>query len=1328
MATSAVEVAAGYVSIYASITHSEVEKAVNDAMSGISGNFNIKADTTAASGALSGLAGIADGMGNVLTAVGVGVTAVAKKFGAWAMDTISDSELMRIAMTQLTGSTDKAKQLVSQLSKVAIVTPFNFATLQKSAERMLALGFSADEVVPSIQAVGDAVAATGGTDANFQNVIHALGLMRSSGKVTALAMNAMARNNIASWDMLAEHMGKTVPEVRKMVTDGEISAEEGISAIIEGANKRYSGMMVKASSTLSGILSNMEDAIQVNLMDLASAPGYEQLKKSLQSTIEPLERLTKSVAPLLDSVMSSAAGAIQKVSDALQGLSIQPGFADELASVARLLGSTVILGPGLKVFARYLNVAGKAIDGMGTVAAVTQGVVQGSFKRIQKSISGSGVIPALKTMASGAQTHITAFGKSFGNGLKNVAASAKYNFRPFYDQIHDFGEHVGQRFLIAAGNIIPNIKAFGSRMSEGIKNVAAHFKYNFRPFYDQIHDFGEHVGQRFLIAAGNIIPNIKAFGSRIGGGVKQIGSGMKEFAAVVAPNITAKVGASFDATKSALQVGIGKVSGVFKSVGSTFSKASGAVKGVFTSAFGGLKGAFGNATSALRNALANAFSNISAVIAKASGTLEGAFGNINERIGTIFRSAQSTIVAGVAGLGGKMRTAFQSIANSKLGTALRNVGTTITGQLYNTFSAAGSRIAASMSSMVDPIASKFQALGTAAGNASGLFAKVGVVFNQLSPIMQKVGGAVTSSASAILSAFGKFANVGVIFSSVLVAVAAFGAIVAGTFVAAGGNINDFATTVFTDMAHIAEWINTGMQSFTAALPQVTQQLTTAIPMLLAGVKNIVDTVVSNLTTMLPQLTAVVTQIATGLGTMIAQNAPAILSAAMQLFAGFVQAMADTINNLTPQMPVLIQQLVSTIVANAPAILSAAVNLFTALVQAFVVVAPELINGLITLIQQLVPILAANAPQIAQGAMQLFLGLVQALAPIAIQLLQQLPTIIQQIVAFLAANAPAIAAGAVQLFVGLVQALAPVAAQLLVTLAQLLVQIVTSIIGGAGSLLGAAGKFFLGLVTSILQVAAQVIANVASFLSNVVSAIAGAAGGLLGAAKTLFTTIVTAIGETVSKAVQAIANLITNIIDKIKGAVSNMLSAGKSLMNGLHDGISNGVGTVTSFVGGIPGKIVSALGNVGGILSGAGRSIMDGFLGGLKSAYGAVQNFVSGVAGWVKSHKGPIDYDRRLLIPNGMAIMEGLAAGMQGGFSNAVVPLVLGMSGEIARQLTASPALSSGGMGLGAGIAASRNSEGAMVVDWLKHNLGPTINESAPAMMPREFARAVRSVG
>ena len=1277
MATSAVEVAAGYVSIYASITHSEVEKAVNDAMSGISGNFNIKADTTAASGALSGLAGIADSMGNVLTAVGVGVTAVAKKFGAWAMDTISDSELMRIAMTQLTGSTDKAKQLVSQLSKVAIVTPFNFATLQKSAERMLALGFSADEVIPSIQAVGDAVAATGGTDATFQNVIRALGLMRSSGKVTALAMNAMARNNIASWDMLAEHMGKTVPEVRKMVTAGEISAEEGISAIIEGANKRYSGMMVKASSTLSGILSNMEDAIQVNLMDLASAPGYEQLKKSLQGTIEPLERLTKSVAPLLDSVMSSAAGAIQKVSDALQGLSIQPGFADELASVARLLGSTVILGPGLKVFARYLNVAGKAIDGMGTVAAVTQGVVQGSFKRIQKSISGNGVIPALKTMASGAQTHITAFGKSFGNGLKNVAASAKYNFRPFYDQIHDFGEHVGQRFLIAAGNIIPNIKAFGSR---------------------------------------------------IGGGVKQIGSGMKEFAAVVAPNITAKVGASFDATKSALQVGIGKVSGVFKSVGSTFSKASGAVKGVFTSAFGGLKGAFGNATSALRNALANAFSNISAVIAKASGTLEGAFGNITERIGTIFRSAQSTIVAGVAGLGGKMRTAFQSIANSKLGTALRNVGTTITGQLYNTFSAAGSRIAASMSSMVAPIASKFQALGTAAGKASGLFAKVGVVFNQLSPIMQKVGGAVTSSASAILSAFGKFANVGVIFSSVLVAVAAFGAIVAGTFVAAGGNINDFATTVFTDMAHIAEWINTGMQSFTAALPQVTQQLTTAIPMLLAGVKNIVDTVVSNLTTMLPQLTAVVTQIATGLGTMIAQNAPAILSAAMQLFAGFVQAMADTINNLTPQMPALIQQLVSTIVANAPAILSAAVNLFTALVQAFVVVAPELINGLITLIQQLVPILAANAPQIAQGAMQLFLGLVQALAPIAIQLLQQLPTIIQQIVAFLAANAPAIAAGAVQLFVGLVQALAPVAAQLLVTLAQLLVQIVTSIIGGAGSLLGAAGRFFLGLVTSILQVAAQVIANVASFLSNVVSAIVGAAGRLLGAAKTLFTTIVTAIGETVSKAVQAIANLITNIIDKIKGAVSNMLSAGKSLMNGLRDGISNGVGTVTSFVGGIPGKIMSALGNVGGILSGAGRSIMNGFLGGLKSAYGAVQNFVSGVAGWVKSHKGPIDYDRRLLIPNGMAIMEGLAAGMQGGFSNAVVPLVLGMSGEIARQLTASPALSSGGMGLGAGIAASRNSEGAMVVDWLKHNLGPTINESAPAMMPREFARAVRSVG
>ena len=59
--------------------------------------------------------------------------------------------------------------------------------------------------------------------------------------------------------------------------------------------------------------------------------------------------------------------------------------------------------------------------------------------------------------------------------------------------------------------------------------------------------------------------------------------------------------------------------------------------------------------------------------------------------------------------------------------------------------------------------------------------------------------------------------------------------------------------------------------------------------------------------------------------------------------------------------------------------------------------------------------------------------------------------------------------------------------------------------------------------------------------------------------------------------------------------------------------------------------------------------MNSFLGGLKAAWGAVTSFVGGIAGWIAAHKGPISYDRKLLIPAGRAIMGGFNAALQSGF-------------------------------------------------------------------------------
>jgi phage-related protein len=118
-------------------------------------------------------------------------------------------------------------------------------------------------------------------------------------------------------------------------------------------------------------------------------------------------------------------------------------------------------------------------------------------------------------------------------------------------------------------------------------------------------------------------------------------------------------------------------------------------------------------------------------------------------------------------------------------------------------------------------------------------------------------------------------------------------------------------------------------------------------------------------------------------------------------------------------------------------------------------------------------------------------------------------------------------------------------------------------------------------------------------------------------------------------------------------IANIVSGAQSAWDSMINSVSNLVSIVTG--------IFNGLWNID--LVGAGRAIMDGFLNGLKSAWGAVTDFVGGIASWIANHKGPIEYDRKLLIPAGKAIMESLDEGLTNKFET-VKDTVSGMASEI----------------------------------------------------------------
>ena len=130
-------------------------------------------------------------------------------------------------------------------------------------------------------------------------------------------------------------------------------------------------------------------------------------------------------------------------------------------------------------------------------------------------------------------------------------------------------------------------------------------------------------------------------------------------------------------------------------------------------------------------------------------------------------------------------------------------------------------------------------------------------------------------------------------------------------------------------------------------------------------------------------------------------------------------------------------------------------------------------------------------------------------------------------------------------------------------------------------------------------------------------------------------------------INAVRSIAVNTWNSIKSSVTSII---QSLVNAAQNAWNNFKNSVQNLVSSVK-NIFNTLRNIS--LTDIGRAIMNGFLNGLKSAWSSVQNFVSGIAGWIRDHKGPIEYDRRLLIPAGNAIMGGLNRGLDNGFDKTM---------------------------------------------------------------------------
>ncbi len=184
----------------------------------------------------------------------------AKAFISQMVQVRGEFQQLEVAFKTMLGSEEKAAALMEQLTKTAAVTPFDLQGVTNGAKQLLAYGVAADEVNDTLVHLGDIAA---GLSLPLGDLVYLYGTTMTQGRMFTQDLRQFMGRGIPIAEELAKQFGVTKDKVGELVTAGKVGADEFKRAIMAMSSEggKFAGLMEAQSKTITGQISNIEDAI-----------------------------------------------------------------------------------------------------------------------------------------------------------------------------------------------------------------------------------------------------------------------------------------------------------------------------------------------------------------------------------------------------------------------------------------------------------------------------------------------------------------------------------------------------------------------------------------------------------------------------------------------------------------------------------------------------------------------------------------------------------------------------------------------------------------------------------------------------------------------------------------------------------------------------------------------------------------------------------------------------------------------------------------------------------------------------------------------------------